>query len=1016
MKFSRSKTTATIVSLFLMFAIAVSLVALPTANAQDFTIYISSPTAAIVNYEFTIRLEVRPAGSTSRIRHEWYGAMLAVMYPGRTSWTHIGPYNVDSGGRLTQPFTCNETGTFQFMWIVPPQQELPPNPDDPDGLWYSQVATTGVYTEETFPGGHSPPWEIPTFAHIYVTINPIGVGQATFVYMFLTPTYPDEDLTNNYRFHNYKLIITKPDDKTETITFEYVSDPTSSQGYLYTPDQTGEYTLKFEFPGQVVRDYPHRLDSEYVNDVFLASSASTTLTVQEEQIPPAITSYPLPKEYWTRPIYGENTDWWAISSNWLGSGAPGYGSSVSPNEMVFPGDAVGSQTSHVMWTKSNQPGGVVGGNNFPIQGNTYFEGTAYQQRFTNPIIVYGRIYYTEPLSFQGGGRGGTVGPTVCVDLRTGELIWSRTDVPPLDFAYIMDLETPNYHGVYPAILCTSNFGQCFDAATGEPLFNVTGVPSGTAVLGPIGEHLRYAFVNNGTRSHPDYYLCEWNSSLMWGGGATPSILTTTTTTSRLVNKTYWENDVLITHSESVSTTTTEVHASSGVFYDYLDSVSQNKSIAWRNTMTQSPSILGAFYNDILLCRNGSYPSLAAQNPYTYFAVDINRTHGTFGQVLWYSNVNPPQGGNITIISYAGADPTAGYFCESYRQTQQFVGYSLKNGKQLWVGDPQPALDYYGSTGPGTLSNVIAYGHIYSGAYGGVLYCYDMATGDVLWTYGNGGPGNSTDSGFACYYGHYPIFVNAIGNGIVYTVTTEHTYETPIYKGSLTRAINATDGTEIYTLSAATGEFGAESFAIADGFTVFYNSYSQQIYCIGKGPSATTVSIQNDVTTHGNKVLVKGSVIDVSAGTKQEEQAARFPNGLPAVSDANMSAWMEYVYQQKPRPTDVTGVEVIVSVLDPNSNFYEVGRATSDANGMFSCVFTPEVPGQYTVIASFDGSEGYWRSSAATALFVEEEPAATPEPTPPPASAADLYFMPVSIGMIVAIMVVLALLVLLLRRR
>jgi outer membrane protein assembly factor BamB len=855
---------------------------------------------------------------------------------------------------------------------------------------------------------HTPAWEIPTFAHIYVTVNPIGVGQTTYVYLFLTPTYPDEALTNNYRFHNYNLIITKPDGKTETITFDYISDPTSSQGYTFTPAQVGEYTLKFEFPGQKVDDYPHRPGSAYEGDTFLASDASTTLTVQEEQIPPAITSYPLPKEYWARPIYGENTDWWAISSNWLGSGAPGYGSSVRPNALVYPGDALGSQTSHVMWTKSNQPGGVVGGNNFPIQGNTYFEGTAYQQRFQNPIIVYGRLYYTEPISFSG-----SAGPTDCVDLRTGELIWSRTDVPTLSFAYIQDLETPNYHGVYPAILCTRNFGHCYDADTGDWLFDVNNVPSGTTVLGPIGEQLRYAFVNNGTSSHPDYYLCEWNSSLMWGGGATPSIRTTTTTTYNIVNTTYWENDVLITHSENVPTTTTAVQARQGSFYDYLNSDTQNQSIPWRNTMTSSPSILSAFYDDILLCRNGSYPSLAVQNPYTYFVVDINRTHSTFGQVLWYSNINPPAGG-ITTVTYAGADPTAGYFCESYRQTQQFVGYSLKNGKQLWVGDPQPALDYYGSTGPGTLSNVIAYGHIYSGAYGGVLYCYDMATGKVLWTYGNGGEGNSTYSGFACYYGHYPIFVNAIGDGIVYTVTTEHTYETPIYKGSLTRAINATDGTEIYTLSAATGEFGAESFAIAEGFTVFYNSYSQQIYTLGRGPSATTVSIQNDVTTYGNTVLAKGSVTDVSAGTMQDEQAARFPNGVPAVSDASMTAWMEYIYQQKPRPTDTVGVEVIVSVLDPNNNCYEVGRAMSDANGMFSCTFTPLVPGNYTVFATFAGSKGYWPSSAETALFVEESPASTPAPTPTPAPMTDTYVL--SIGSAILIAVIIGFVVLIFRKR
>ena len=54
-------------------------------------------------------------------------------------------------------------------------------------------------------------------------------------------------------------------------------------------------------------------------------------------------------------------------------------------------------------------------------------------------------------------------------------------------------------------------------------------------------------------------------------------------------------------------------------------------------------------------------------------------------------------------------------------------------------------------------------------------------------------------------------------------------------------------------------------------------------------------------------MIKGTVTDISAGTKQDQQAARFPNGVPAVSDESQSAWMEYVYMQKPRPTNVTGV-------------------------------------------------------------------------------------------------------------
>ena len=121
-----------------------------------------------------------------------------------------------------------------------------------------------------------------------------------------------------------------------------------------------------------------------------------------------------------------------------------------------------------------------------------------------------------------------------------------------------------------------------------------------------------------------------------------------------------------------------------------------------------------------------------------------------------------------------------------------------------------AMDYYGSPSSGSISDTFAYGKLYTMEYGGVCYCYDTKTGNLLWTYGNGGEGNSTNSGFEVP-GHYPCLINAIGNGVVYIVSAEHTIETPIYKGAMTRAINATDGTEIYTLADYTTEFGTMAY-------------------------------------------------------------------------------------------------------------------------------------------------------------------------------------------------------------
>jgi hypothetical protein len=153
------------------------------------------------------------------------------------------------------------------------------------------------------------------------------------------------------------------------------------------------------------------------------------------------------------------------------------------------------------------------------------------------------------------------------------------------------------------------------------------------------------------------------------------------------------------------------------------------------------------------------------------------------------------------------------------------------------------------------------------------------------------------------------------------------------------------------------------------------------------------------------VLIEGTVTDTAAGTTQAEQKARFPNGVPAVSDASMSAWMEYVYMQKPCPTNATGVEVLLQTLDPNGNFYDIGTATSDAYGKFSLLWQPPVPGKYTIIATFAGSESYYTSYAETALGVTAAPEATPGPTPPPGSMTDTYVIGFGSAMLISIIVI-----------
>jgi outer membrane protein assembly factor BamB len=417
----------------------------------------------------------------------------------------------------------------------------------------------------------------------------------------------------------------------------------------------------------------------------------------------------------------------------------------------------------------------------------------------------------------------------------------------------------------------------------------------------------------------------------------------------------------------------------------------------------------AIFNNILLLTQGSFGNPRSQGTGLNITA-ISLKPGSIGNILW-SDYYPVAPKNCTRKIMAISEE-AGVFVMEDKETLLLTAFSLANGKQVWSLVPDDASwDTMRST------TLAAYGNLYRSGFDGVLYCYNLTTGDLVWTYGNGGEGNSTYAGLETAWGHYPIFVDVIADGKVYLGTTEHSPGSPFYKDAQYRCVDAYTGEELWTMMGwGTGMYVGQGDIVADGFFVFLNCYDMKVYSVGKGPSATTATASPKVSAHGSSVLVEGTVIDIAAGAKQDEQAARFPHGVPAVSDESMSAWMEYVYMQKPRPTDTTGVEVSITVLDPNNNVYEVGRATSDASGFFSVAFTPEVPGKYTIFATFAGSESYWPSSAETAINVEEAPAATPPPTPTPAPMSELYFLPLSIGMIVVIIVVGALLALLMLRK
>jgi outer membrane protein assembly factor BamB len=584
----------------------------------------------------------------------------------------------------------------------------------------------------------------------------------------------------------------------------------------------------------------------------------------------------------------------------------------------------------------------------------YYTGLSYEGKFGPPIIMQGKLFYNVPLSNQGSSGG-----AVCVDLRTGEELWHQPI--RLTLGEIYNYDSPNQHGAIPYLWQTGSTYRMYDPVTGDLLLTLENVTSGRSRItnGPNGELLVYV-LNAATQQ-----LAMWNSSYA------PYMLLGTIGTSAW----QWRPPI-------------------GTTQDWT------KGIQWNVTVPALPS------NTNFACiGEGTLIAAGTADPNTITAVGFDTTTG---DLKWTTNItsNAAVRPNYFIVPIGD-----GIFTFFKQETREFYGYSIETGKLVW-GPTEPYDSPWGmftssTNGLGASNPQIAYGTLYAGAYDGVMHAFNVTNGEKLWEYSTG------NSGLETPYGAYPFGSGtfAIADDKLYVATGEHSPNSPMWRGGALHAIDAHTGIGVWNLSG-----WWQNPAIADGYLAAFNNYDSRVYCIGKGPTATSVSIQNDIITLGNSVLVKGMVSDESPGAKESAQVARFANGVPAIADKDMSPWMEYLYMQQPKPTDINGVQVVISVLDSNNNFYEVGKTTSDANGFYKMTFEPPVPGEYTVIASFEGSESYWGSHAETAIDVSEAPAATPEPTPTPASIADMYFVPAIIGIIIAIIVVGAVIVLMLRKR
>jgi outer membrane protein assembly factor BamB len=357
--------------------------------------------------------------------------------------------------------------------------------------------------------------------------------------------------------------------------------------------------------------------------------------------------------------------------------------------------------------------------------------------------------------------------------------------------------------------------------------------------------------------------------------------------------------------------------------------------------------------------------------------------GQEGTLLWNRTFTPPEGppdaatGRFGIggMDLSIIDPEDGVFCFSESITRRWWGYDLNTGQQLWgPSDPEPSMNFYGM-----YENVYD-GKLLSCGYGGKLVAYDIKTGEVLWEY------TASQEGWESPYGNYPIGIAIIADGKAYLTSSEHSPTQPLWRGSYLRCVDLDTGEELWKINnwgLGMGPGPEGSTYIADGYIVTLNAYDNRIYCYGKGPSATTVTAAPKVTALGSSVLIEGMVTDQSPGAKD----------TPAIGDESMSEWMEYMYMQQPMPTNPEGVKVKLYSIDPNNNYQDIGTATTDMAGCFGISWVPPVPGDYWVVAEFEGSASYGSSYATTYFTVDEAPSAAQAIEPEPAVSTSTEYVP-----------------------
>jgi len=764
--------------------------------------------------------------------------------------------------------------------------------------------------------------ERPTYVFISVSPTTVGVGQSVNVMFWLDSAPPTAAGAGGDRWQNLTVQIEKPDGSIE-IQGPFKSDAVGGAFMVYTPIMTGKYYFQCTFPGQTIAGTYYQP----------SSSRKAELSVQQEAIH-AWGEFPLPTGYWSRPINAENRLWYQIAGNWL---MPGYNTTVRAFDTGggFNPYTTAPESPHIIWTKELAFGGLVGGE-FGAEVD-YYTGMSYEMKFTPPAVINGRLYYNDPKYPRD--------TFYCVDLRTGEQLWTQT-VPavspppasiggimpgniPITLGQIYDYESPNQHGANAYLWSINGPGnewKMYDAFTGTLMITFKNASNGFLAFGEKGELLCYLFSGTG------YWLAMWNSSKAippaWPSGSGA-----------------WQWRPALTG--------TELDWRQGIQWN----VTAPKVVGVPTGLGASPLTLNWVGSGNVILAEAVVPPSQGESWPTFVHVAYD---ASTGEQLWVQNrTNMGWGfggaGRPGLMwTVACPQPRDGVYVVYQKETEQWHAFSVITGDKLWSTE---SLSKYSGTDWSMydMAAQIAYGKLYVTGYDGCVHAFDLKTGAHLWTFSVG------SSGFETPYGTWPFYGGlTIADHKLYVANGEHSPGPTMWRGEKLYCIDAETGKPLWNVS---GWFVGNSLAIADGYIVGYNGYDNRIYAFGKGKTAVEITASPEVTTKGGSILIKGKVLDKSPAAKD----------TPCVSDIDMAPWMEYLLMQHPMPQNVQGVTVQLYAINQKGETIDVGTTITDPlrEGAFSYLWKPPSEGTYTIMAVFPGSNAYWDSYAATAIGITE---------------------------------------------